>query len=79
MKKVIIILSISTLIFGCKKTSILKPNAKITCVWARDINGVKTFYKCAENQSEVQQCAIEIRNANNYMETVDKATCSECQ
>ena len=83
MKKVILILAISTLVFNCKNKAALAPatssQGTITCIWSTNQNGVKTFYRCVSSTSEIQQAAMEIRDAENSMSTAVKATCAECQ
>jgi len=77
MKNIILLIALSLVFTNCKKKS-TEPKEDIYCCFAVK-NGSKSFYRCAETQSEMQSIALEIRDKNlGSLETTRKSTCSEC-
>lgn len=79
MKKVILILAVIALSFSCNKNKkTLTPQNDVYCVWIKNSNGTKTFYRCVETSQEMANVAVDLRNQNKFYEETRKATCSDC-
>lgn len=81
MKKVILVLAITSLFVNCKKKE-TKPEEPVKeqtyCIYWYN-GGVKTFYKCVEGKEAANSEYTTIVNGGNEAEAVAKSSCSECQ
>lgn len=79
MKKIILILAVITLIFSCKKNSRTASPTSIVYCMSTDDGGIHIKRGCATTKEEVQQKAIEMRNAGyTVFNSVEKSTCTDC-
>ena len=80
MKKVILILAITSLFVNCKKKE-TKPEDPVKeqtyCIYGY-VNGVKMFYKCVEGKDAANNSYNELVSQGKDAEAVAKSSCVEC-
>lgn len=83
MKKLIVLLAITSLFTGCKSKnkSINQPSKQIDVWCIFIVNGTqKTFHKCVSTENnELQNESIKLTDAGIDHEKIKKASCAECQ
>ena len=84
MKKVILVFALVSLCLSfvdCKKNG--KSNAitpTVYCMYTKNDPAAKVYRGCATSKEEMQNKAIEFRDAGYFQfTTVEKSTCQECQ
>lgn len=79
MRKIILILALSLVIFGCnKKTAVTPITQPVYCVWLEHTNGTRSFYRCVETDEEMQKLNVQLRNQNIDHVEFRKGDCSLC-